>query len=201
MSTPVYNEFVFAYLPTSYSGAYAICKGILSIAPAAFIDCKSLTNIHIPNSVTSIGEGAFYNCSSLTSVSIPDSVTSIGDWAFCNCYNLVSVKIPNNVKSIGNSAFSGVRDIVYSGSATGSPWGAKGMNGDYEKAKVAEQRKLIEKRVQEREQTKKDNRRIVIFIIVAIIGLVMLFNAKCAKTKSNHHYDHFDPSMEYRHSD
>lgn len=70
-----------------------------------------------------------------------------------------------------------------------------------ENAKEEEWRKSIEKRKQAQEQTAKENRRIVIFIIIAILGAIMLFNAKCSKSKSSHHYDHFDPSMEYRHSD
>ena len=36
-------------------------------------------------SVTSIGYSAFYNCRSLTSVKIPNSVTSIGNVAFSIC--------------------------------------------------------------------------------------------------------------------
>ena len=35
--------------------------------------------------VTSIGNEAFYDCRSLTSVTIPNSVTSIGESAFCGC--------------------------------------------------------------------------------------------------------------------
>lgn len=39
--------------------------------------------------MTSIGASAFYNCRSLTSVTIPKSVTSIGENAFSGCDNLV----------------------------------------------------------------------------------------------------------------
>ncbi len=90
---------------------------------------NNLTSLTIPNSVTSIGDEAFYGCSGLTSVTIPNSVTSIGGSAFYNCRGLTSVTIPNSVTSIGTSAFYNVLNIVYSGSATGSPWGAKSVNG------------------------------------------------------------------------
>jgi hypothetical protein len=112
----------------------------------------------------------------------------------------MNVAIPDSVISIGNGAFHGVGNIMYSGAATGAPWDAKNLNGNWEKAKEEERRKLVEKRKQEIEQTKKENKRIIIIIIIAILGLVMLINAKCAKTRSNHHYDLFDPSMEYRHT-
>ena len=112
LTSPVYNAHVFAFMPTSYSGAYTIPDGIESIASEAFFGCSGLTSVTIPNSVTSIGERAFYNCSGLTSVTIPNSVTSIGDFAFYNCSSLTSVTIPNSVTSIGNSAFGGCSGLT-----------------------------------------------------------------------------------------
>ena len=93
LTSPVYNAHVFAYIPTSYSGAYTIPDGIESIAGSAFFGCSGLTSITIPNSITSIGNYAFCNCTGLTSVTIPDSVTSIGEGAFYNCTGLTSVTI------------------------------------------------------------------------------------------------------------
>ncbi len=90
---------------------------------------SSITSVTIGTGVTSIGERAFDECSGLTSVTIPNSVTSIGEYAFRDCSSLTSVTIPNSVTSIGYAAFSHVPNIVYSGSATGSPWGARSMNG------------------------------------------------------------------------
>lgn len=57
---------------------------IISIGESAFCDCRNLTSVTIPNSVTSIGDYAFQDCTSLTSIVIPDGVTSIGTWAFYN---------------------------------------------------------------------------------------------------------------------
>ena len=91
LTSPVYNAHVFAFMPTSYSGAFTIPDGIESIAEYAFHGCSGLTSVIIPNSVTSIGELAFYCCTGLTSVNIGNSVTSIGREAFFFCYSLTSI--------------------------------------------------------------------------------------------------------------
>ena len=112
LTSPIYNQHFFMYLPTSYSGAYTIPDGIEIINCSAFCGCTSLTSIEIPNSVTSIGWSAFKNCSSLTSIEIPNSVTSIGMSAFYGCTGLTSVTIPNSVTSIGRSAFYGCTGLT-----------------------------------------------------------------------------------------
>ena len=134
LTSPVYNAHCFAYMPTSYSGAYTIPEGIKQIAGGAFFYCSSLTSVAIPNSVTSIGEIAFYGCSSLTSVTINsdaivnkqyssnsnlshifgsqvteyvigDNVIGIGAYAFIGCSALTYVTIGESVTSIGDVAF------------------------------------------------------------------------------------------------
>ena len=82
----------------------------------------------IGNNVTSIGNRAFRYCELLTNVIIPDTVTSIGELAFEYCDSLTNVDIPDSVTSIGHYAFGGIAHITYSGTATGSPWGAKSIN-------------------------------------------------------------------------
>ena len=106
-----------------------IPDGITSIGTYAFAGCSGLTNIEIPTCVTSIRNYAFSNCTGLTSVTIPASVDSIGYGAFNCCTGLTNVTIPNDVTSIGGEAFYWVPNIVYYGEATGSPWGARSMNG------------------------------------------------------------------------
>ena len=111
----------------------AIPNTIDSIGDYTFAGCEGLTSVTIPNTVTSIGEGAFYDCYNITSITIPHSVTSIGKKAFGYCYNISSITIPNSVTSIGGGAFedafSIVKNIIYSGNAEGSPWGALTING------------------------------------------------------------------------
>ena len=91
--------------PKNFDGTYSIKDGTQIICDRAFIGCKSLRSIVIPDSVTSIGYWAFRDCSSLTDIAIPDSVTSIGNNAFKFCFSLRSIIIPNGVTSIGNNAF------------------------------------------------------------------------------------------------
>ena len=76
---------------------------VTSIGASAFYECRFLTSVTIPDSVTSIGDYAFYACS-MSSITIPNSVISIGDWAFYEC-NLAGVTIGSGVKTIGDWAF------------------------------------------------------------------------------------------------
>ena len=97
--------------PKNFDGTYSIKEGTQIICDRAFIGCKSLRSIVIPDYVTSIGDSAFKCCESLRSIVIPDSVTSIGDRAFFGCSSLSSVVIPDGVTSIGEGAFKGCRSL------------------------------------------------------------------------------------------
>ena len=105
-------------------------KDYMTSYPAPWYSYRtSVQYVVIGNGVTSIGNNAFYNCDSLTSVTIPNSVTSIGISAFSGCHSLLSLTIPNSVTSIKRNAFYTVPNIIYNGTVTGSPWGARSMNG------------------------------------------------------------------------
>ncbi len=91
-----------------YGGVTMVVNSISN----AFEDCKVLTSVNIPNSVTSIGGGAFVYCTGLTSINIPNSVTSIDNSAFRGCSGLTSVTIPNSVVWIGYSAFAGCSGLT-----------------------------------------------------------------------------------------
>ena len=60
---------------------------------SAFIFCKKLSSVNIPNSVKTIGKQCFRECTSLVNITIPNSVTSLGAWCFKDCNNLNSISI------------------------------------------------------------------------------------------------------------
>ena len=91
--------------PERLRGKYSIRKGVKVIGDLAFGDCRSLTNINIPNSVTTIGNFAFGDCKSLTNINIPNSVTTIGEGVFCGCDSLTSITIPSSVVTIIGNPF------------------------------------------------------------------------------------------------
>jgi hypothetical protein len=81
------------------------------IGTYAFKDCRSLTSVNIPKSVTTIGVSAFSDCRSLTSVTLPEGLEEIDVSVFYVCRSLVSVNIPSSVTSIGNLAFGGCSSL------------------------------------------------------------------------------------------
>lgn len=111
------------------TGSLTFPNSIIMIGEGAFSNCNGLTSVTIPNFITRIEEKVFWFCNGLTSVTIPNTVTSIGQYAFSNCEMLFSINIPNSVTEIHYHAFFLVKNIVYDGSAPGSPWGALTVNG------------------------------------------------------------------------
>ena len=110
-----------------------IPSSVTSIGDWAFHGCSGLTSLTIPSSVTSIGDCAFMKCSGLTSLTIPTSVTSIADNVFRDCSGLISLTIPSSVTSIGDNAFadcSGLTSLTIPSSVTLIGWGAfEGCSG------------------------------------------------------------------------
>ena len=131
-------------------GAFFCCRSltsvtipnsVTSIEDQAFEGCSSLTSINVANGnpYYSSKDGVLYDkqqtglflcpAGKQGEFVIPNSVTWIRERAFYDCCGLTSVTIPNSVTSIGYDAFRYVNNIIYSGTATGSPWGAKCVNG------------------------------------------------------------------------
>ncbi len=109
-------------IPSKYEG-----KPVTSIGQRAFYDCKQLTSISLPSSITHIGNKAFDGCtikkasiSSYLISQIPHdaletviikSGNKIPDSAFLGCTSLTKITLPTSVTSIGYSAFSGCTSL------------------------------------------------------------------------------------------
>ena len=133
----------FAFDVCSGLTSVTIGNSVTSIGRSAFWGCTGLTSVHISDiaawcaiSFASNDANPLYyaynlylNGELVTDLVIPKGVTSIAGYAFYYCTGLTSVTIPNSVTSIGEDAFYDVPNIVYSGYAPGSPWGARSING------------------------------------------------------------------------
>ena len=106
LSTPVYNDEIFAYLPALYTGEYSIPEGIKIIVHDAFNNCTNLSAITMPSSLTEIEHNAFSYCIGLTNLKIPNNVVSIGSEAFRGCNKIKIVALGENLIDLGNAAFS-----------------------------------------------------------------------------------------------
>ena len=87
----------------------------------AFINCVSLKNIVIPESVTYIGREAFYGCESLEALDLSETdITEILDHTFYDTASLESMKLPETITSIGTYAFynSAITEITLNDAIT-----------------------------------------------------------------------------------
>ena len=71
----------------------------------AFRECRSLTSLSIPESVSILGDGAFYLCRSIGDVNFGGTSESVPPRCFGYCDSLTEIKISGSVKTIGYSAF------------------------------------------------------------------------------------------------
>ncbi len=76
------------------------------IGARAFEDCKTLSEITIPNKIKRIESWAFSDCDSLTSIAIPNSVEYVGMGSFFACKSLRNVGIGSGVTKLNGSTFA-----------------------------------------------------------------------------------------------
>ena len=80
-------------------------NSILEKTGYAFADCRSITSIRLPETVTSIGNWAFARCVNLKTINLPEGITTIGQDTFFSCDNLNNIILPSTLTTIGIDAF------------------------------------------------------------------------------------------------
>ena len=100
-----YDPFVdvpFIIADNVYSGNVVIPDSVIlegntyrvtGISDMAFAECRRLTSVTIPNSITRIGQRVFENCERLTSITIGTGLSSIGFLPFIGANKLSSIKV------------------------------------------------------------------------------------------------------------
>ncbi len=86
-------------------------KGVKKIGAQAFCNCKKLTTVVIPSTVTELGENVFCGCTTVTSLTVGAGITEIPLGAFSGMSALTDIKIEGNVTKIGKQAFSGDKSL------------------------------------------------------------------------------------------
>lgn len=106
-------DITTANIPESITHPYSgQSYRVVAIGEQAFYNCKNLTSVTIPSSVSVIEQEAFRYCPLLTSVNINEGVTSIGGGAFAYCSSLGSIVLPNTVTDIKSGAFSNCSSLT-----------------------------------------------------------------------------------------
>lgn len=84
--------------------------GLTTLGESAFRDCKALTEIILPDSVTSIDRRTFSDCINLKNITVSNNITNIGRYAFPNSTNITVIGVD---KSLNGTWISNDGDKIY----------------------------------------------------------------------------------------
>lgn len=112
------NNFSTIEIPenvnTIENGAFMACKKLQKIklpdaaqklGTTLFANCIKLTDAELPQGIETITESMFSGCTSLTHFIVPDTVKLIENYAFLQCSNLANIELPDQIHTIGIDAF------------------------------------------------------------------------------------------------
>ena len=106
------GSILYKYNDSEGEVSLTVKDGIKRIEQNAFSNCKYLTNVTMPNTVTEVGSYAFSNCTNLSSVNLSSNINEISDHTFSGCTSLNNIAIPGNVVSISYSAFENCTSLT-----------------------------------------------------------------------------------------
>ncbi len=82
-------------------------KPVVKLAVSAFRDCKNLTAVYMPDSITELGGSIFSGCTELRRVRLSSRLTYLSDSMFSDCKNLKTVELPDGLREIKSRVFYG----------------------------------------------------------------------------------------------
>ena len=107
-----YLKNVLLKVNTDNQGLFVVKSGITSIAEKAFMNCKEITEIDLPESVEYIENFAFQDCENLEKIHMPKSLLRLGAGAFAGCKSLKSIIVPEGVPEIHRGTFYGCESLL-----------------------------------------------------------------------------------------
>lgn len=106
------NKTLLIQCPGGKNGIFNIPAGVIEIGDAAFLSCRQLMSVTIPDSTKIIGEEAFKYCTGLTWIAIPASVTNLSYKAFGCCTRLKNIGFMGNRPAIGDYMFESSQQVT-----------------------------------------------------------------------------------------
>ncbi|MBR6282999.1 MAG: leucine-rich repeat protein [Muribaculaceae bacterium] len=91
---------------------------VVATAANAFLDCKNLYSLVLPETCVTIGRQSFKNCTALTESPIPNTATTIGTGALAGCTGLEEFRVPAawNGPMVGDdlAGMSNLKRLIFS---------------------------------------------------------------------------------------
>lgn len=96
-----------------------LCSTVTNICDYAFGECRSMTELTLPQGVKRIGGCAFYSCH-FEEFRIPAGVTCVENVAFTSCQDMKRVVVPKSLREFKGSTFTACKqlsEMVFEGDA------------------------------------------------------------------------------------
>ena len=98
---------------------------VREIGRLAFFNCKTLTEVSLPNGIVAIRKSAFSGCENLEKINLPENLKTLEYAAFQECKSLESVTMYDKVSEMGGHVFAdctSLRELTFSSGLTEIPY-------------------------------------------------------------------------------
>lgn len=103
------NRHCFSYMTNLRKIDMSVAEDIETIPPMAFVESSALSSVIFPENLLKIEIAAFMNCKELKEIELPETLDSVGQSAFMGT-GLSKIIIPDSVTAIGYNAFGYIDD-------------------------------------------------------------------------------------------